>query len=129
MNKVNYQKELEKIIVSLKEPKKVFLHSCCAPCSSYVLEYLTNYFDITILFYNPNITSKEEYDKQMREIVFEKLIEFKDKNVDTLICGCTHFGYLIEYFKEVHRRTRAIEICSICTIISKRSRILYRNSI
>lgn len=55
---------------------------------------------VVIIENKPNL-SKEEYDKQMRAIVFEKLNEFKGKNVDTLICGCTHFGYLIEYFKEV----------------------------
>ena len=65
--KKNYQKELEKIIASLKEPKKVFLHSCCAPCSSYVLEYLSQYFRITVLYYNPNISPDEEYRKRVAE--------------------------------------------------------------
>lgn len=67
MNKVNYQKELEKIIVSLKEPKKVFLHSCCAPCSSYCMEYLRRYFDVTVFYYNPNIMNAEEYGKRVEE--------------------------------------------------------------
>ena len=53
--------------------KKMLLHSCCAPCSSYVLEYLTNYFYITILFYNPNISSKEEYEKRLNEL--KRLVE------------------------------------------------------
>ena len=61
---MNYQLKLEEIIKENKDKTPtLLLHSCCAPCSSYVLEYLSNYFDITILFYNPNITSKEEYDK------------------------------------------------------------------
>ena len=60
-NQRNYQKEMEKITKGLQGNRKsLFLHSCCAPCSSYVLEYLTNYFEITILFYNPNITKEEE---------------------------------------------------------------------
>lgn len=67
MNKVNYQKELEKIISSLKEPKKVFLHSCCAPCSSYCMEYLRRYFDVTVFYYNPNIMNAEEYGKRVEE--------------------------------------------------------------
>ena len=58
MNKINYQKELEKelnIITKAGKVPRLLLHVCCAPCSSYVLEYLTQYFDITALFYNPNI--------------------------------------------------------------------------
>ena len=58
MNKINYQKELEKIIEYHERKKEVptlLLHACCAPCSSYVLEYLSKYFKIDILFYNPNI--------------------------------------------------------------------------
>lgn len=66
---MNYQLKLEEI---LKENENwiptLLLHSCCAPCSSYVLEYLTNYFQITILFYNPNISSKEEYLKRLNEL-------------------------------------------------------------
>ena len=61
MNKINYQKELDKILDKIKDTKPtLLLHSCCAPCSSYVLEYLSQYFDITIDYYNPNIDSKEE---------------------------------------------------------------------
>lgn len=65
--KKNYQKELEKIIASLDAPKKVFLHSCCAPCSSYCMEYLRQYFDVTVFYYNPNIMNEEEYRKRVAE--------------------------------------------------------------
>ena len=65
--KKNYQKELEKIITSLDSPKKVFLHSCCAPCSSYCMEYLRQYFDVTVFYYNPNIMNEEEYRKRVAE--------------------------------------------------------------
>ena len=71
MNKRNYQKELDKLIDNIKKEEKVprlFLHSCCAPCSSYVLEYLSQYFEITVFFYNPNISSVEEYSKRVAEI-------------------------------------------------------------
>lgn len=65
---MNYQKEMEKIIDSFQPQRKsLLLHACCAPCSSYVLEYLSKYFDITILFYNPNIHPHEEYEKRLRE--------------------------------------------------------------
>ena len=69
MNKINYQKELDKITEKIGEKKpKLFLHSCCAPCSSYVLEYLTKYFDITLFYFNPNISPKEEYIKRVNEV-------------------------------------------------------------
>lgn len=69
MNKINYQKELEKIIAKNGENKpKLLLHSCCAPCSSYVLEYLSGYFDITVFYFNPNISPKEEYEKRVNEV-------------------------------------------------------------
>ena len=70
MQKKNYQKELDKLIDHLQKEEKVptlLLHSCCAPCSSYVLEYLSKYFKITLLYYNPNISLKEEYEARVRE--------------------------------------------------------------
>ncbi len=68
MEKINYQKKMEEIIGSFDgERKTLLLHACCAPCSSYVMEYLTKYFDITILFYNPNIHPSEEYEKRLQE--------------------------------------------------------------
>lgn len=67
-NKRNYAVELDKI---KKNPenrgKSLFLHSCCAPCSSYVLEYLRSFFRITVFYYNPNITADEEYVKRVVE--------------------------------------------------------------
>ncbi|MBQ4564322.1 MAG: epoxyqueuosine reductase QueH, partial [Lachnospiraceae bacterium] len=65
MNQINYQKELDKTIVRLQAQSRVptlLLHACCAPCSSYVLEYLSDYFEITVLYYNPNISPRTEYD-------------------------------------------------------------------
>lgn len=67
--KVNYQKLLDSLIDSLDgNVPKLMLHGCCAPCSSYCLEYLSKYFDITLLFYNPNISSFEEYQKRENEV-------------------------------------------------------------
>ena len=61
-NKRNYQKELDAKIAGLHgEVPTLLLHSCCAPCSSYVLEYLSEYFEITVFYYNPNIYPDEEY--------------------------------------------------------------------
>ncbi len=67
---MNYQKELDKLIECLVKEEKtpdLLLHSCCAPCSSYVLEYLSNYFNITIFYYNPNIYPESEYTKRILE--------------------------------------------------------------
>ena len=70
MNNRNYQNELEKIIndaVALGKTPRLLLHACCAPCSSYCLEYLSQYFSITVLFYNPNLYPESEYFKRAEE--------------------------------------------------------------
>ena len=67
---MNYQKEMEKVLKEISGREKapsLLLHSCCAPCSSYVLEYLSNYFRITVLYYNPNIAPEGEYGKRIVE--------------------------------------------------------------
>lgn len=66
-NARNYQKELDRILGQLTAPSRLMLHSCCAPCSSYVLEYLRQYFRITVFYYNPNITEDAEYRKRVEE--------------------------------------------------------------
>ncbi len=63
----NFQKELDKILEQISIPQRLLLHSCCAPCSSYVLEYLRRYFEITVLYYNPNISLEQEYQKRVEE--------------------------------------------------------------
>ena len=76
----NYDKLLEKILIDIKNNNirpTLLLHSCCAPCSSYVIEYLTNYFNITIFYYNPNISPIEEYLKRKNEQI--RLIKSIDK--------------------------------------------------
>lgn len=70
IQKVNYQKELDKVLDGLGQQGRVprlLLHSCCAPCSSYVLEYLSEYFEITVFYYNPNIYPESEYHKRVTE--------------------------------------------------------------
>ena len=75
MNKRNYQTELDRVLEEIrlmeardKRPARLFLHSCCAPCSSYVLEYLSDFFEITDYFYNPNIEPAEEYRHREEEL-------------------------------------------------------------
>ena len=64
---MNYQRELEKIIDNLDYKPKLLLHSCCGPCSSYVIDYLKDYFDITVYYYNPSIEPFCEYEKRRNE--------------------------------------------------------------
>lgn len=65
---LNYQKKLEEQIKEAGSGKKLLLHACCAPCSSYVLEYLSEFFDITLLYFNPNISPEAEYRKRIGEV-------------------------------------------------------------
>lgn len=92
----NFGLELELILKKIKEDEvkpKLLLHSCCAPCSSYVIEYLTNYFDITIFYYNPNISPYDEYLKRKEEQI--RLInEIKKVNrVDIAYCDYDNSVY------------------------------------
>lgn len=66
-NARNFQRELDTILEQITTPPRLLLHSCCAPCSSYVLEYLRRYFEITVLYYNPNISMEAEYQKRVEE--------------------------------------------------------------
>lgn len=89
---VNYQKELDKLTESLEEAGRVprlLLHSCCAPCSSYVLEYLSEFFEITVFYYNPNIFPESEYAKRLSEqqdfitnMNFKHPVSFRAGNYD-----------------------------------------------
>lgn len=92
--KKNYQKELDEIIESLAASAarpSLLLHACCGPCSSYVLEYLSKYFRITILYYNPNIYPEEEYLRRLNELknflprfpaAFKNNVKFVEQNYD-----------------------------------------------
>lgn len=100
---MNYQKQLEEVIIQNKNNrKKLLLHSCCAPCSSYVLEYLREYFDITVFFYNPNISGRVEYERRIQEEI--RLIEAYNRQVQT------------GNFENMHSTEKAglIEILEVC---------------
>ncbi len=97
MNAVrNYQKELDKILAKLEneQPPRLFLHSCCAPCSSYVLEYLRKYFQITVFYYNPNISMEPEYRKRVEEQ--KRLIAAYNEQVKSGAESERKEGYLID---------------------------------
>ena len=83
---MNYDLEMQKQMQNIKEGEKLLLHACCAPCSSAVLERLANFFEITIFYYNPNITEEDEYKKRIEEI--KKIIkEIKSKYKISLLEG------------------------------------------
>ncbi len=91
MNKINYQKRLDEIIsFNCKNGvvPKLLLHACCAPCSSYCLEYLSQYFEISVLYYNPNISIKEEYEYRLSEE--KRLISSMDFKNDVRIIDCDY---------------------------------------
>lgn len=113
---INYQKETDKIIKALDSRKKLLLHACCAPCSSHVVEFLKEYFDITILFYNPNIYPKEEYELRLREEI--KLAEHF--NVE-LICGDYYPQEFFDEVKGYENEPEGGERCLRCF----RQRLLY----
>lgn len=87
MKDTTSQKNMDALIQSLGERRpRLLLHSCCGPCSSYVLEYLSDYFDITLFFYNPNIQPAEEYEKRL--LTQKKLLErAKYKNPVAFLSG------------------------------------------
>ncbi len=111
---MNYQLEMDKILDSFQGiKKKLLLHACCAPCSSYVLEYLTNYFDITILYYNPNIYPKEEFDKRYKEL--SKLIEeLPHTNKIELVKGHYDYSEFVEITKGLENVPEGGERCFRC---------------
>lgn len=111
----NYQKELDKLIDGLKneEPKSLLLHSCCAPCSSYVLKYLAEYFRITLLYFNPNISPKEEYEKRVEEQ--KRLIQAMPlKNPVTFIEGRYEPAEFYNAVKGLEKEPEGGERCFVC---------------
>lgn len=114
MNKINYQIELDKIIDKLGDNvPTLFLHSCCAPCSSYTLEYLSQYFKITVFYYNPNISPIEEFEKRFLEQ--ERLIsQLPAKNEISLIKGKYDYNDFLEIARGYENCKEGGERCFRC---------------
>ena len=120
---MNYQLEMEKII-NQKQGNKLLLHACCAPCSSYVLEYLTNFFDITILYYNPNIYPKEEFDKRYQEL--SRLIkDLPHNNSISLIEGRYDYNEFLNIAKGLESVPEGGERCFKCYELRMREAAKY----
>lgn len=116
MNQRNYQKEMDAVIRDLEESGKVpklLLHSCCAPCSSYVLEYLSQHFEIMVYFYNPNIYPAEEYYKRVTEI--ERLVgQMNFKNPVKLVSGAYEPGEFYQAVKGLEKEAEGGSRCLRC---------------
>lgn len=111
--KDNYSIKCEKILNELDGKKKLLLHSCCGPCSSYVISYLTKYFDITVFYYNPNIYPYDEYLKRKKEQI--KLINEIDKVNSVNIIDCDYdndyYNTLIKGLENEPERGNRCKIC------------------
>ncbi len=113
---MNYQKELDKLIGRLGKEERVrslLLHSCCAPCSSYVLEYLSNYFKITVFYYNPNIYPESEYTKRILEQQ-TLLSQMKTCHPVTFMAGNYDSDRFYEMAKGLEHVAEGGERCSKC---------------
>lgn len=113
---ISYKDILNKELSKIKEAgitPRLLLHSCCAPCSSYVLEYLTEYFDITVYYYNPNISPMGEYEKRIAEQ--KRLIsEMKFKNSVSFIEGTYDHDEFISLTRGLENLPEGGERCSLC---------------
>ena len=116
MEKTNYQKKLDELLEQVKVSGKkptLLLHACCAPCSSYVLEYLTKHFNIILFYYNPNISPKEEFEKRTREL--QRLVgemPFEDK--PEIIVGSYDQNEFYEIAKGLEHLPEGGERCFRC---------------
>lgn len=116
MQKTNYQLLTDKItqrIVQSGERPRLLLHACCAPCASYVLEYLTEFFDIDVYFYNPNILPAEEYEKRLSEL--RRLIGIQPyKGEVNLIEGTYEPDVYLTAVRKLWNEPEGGSRCSVC---------------
>ena len=113
--KENYQKQLDALLAALPPEGKprLLLQSCCGPCSSYVLEYLTRYFRVTVLYYNPNIQPRDEYDRRLywqRELIRQLPTP---EPVDLLACDYDGQRY-IDAVRGLEREPEGGARCTVC---------------
>lgn len=133
MNKRNYQKELDTIIQNMESKREgddapsLLLHSCCAPCSSYTLEYLSRYFRITVLYFNPNIMRIAEYEKRVAEQ--QRLIEILNAKQETLnqisfVPGRYDPREFVEAVKGMETEPEGGKRCRICYTLRLREAVI-----
>lgn len=113
MQKINYQRKLDELIATFTETPRLLLHACCAPCSSYCLEYLSRYFTITVLYYNPNISPREEFEKRTEEV--RRLIdELPTENPVTLVVDDYDPNEFFDAVKGLEDCKEGGERCFVC---------------
>lgn len=116
MNKINYNKACEAMIEQNKREDRVpslLLHSCCAPCSSYTLEWLSQHFRITVFYYNPNISPQEEFEKRKEEQ--QRLIDAMPAGYPiSLIEGAYNYNEFLQIAKGYERCPEGGERCFRC---------------
>lgn len=101
MEKINYQNKLLELVNGFKNKPRLLLHSCCGPCSTQVIDFLRNYFKITVYYYNPNIEPDLEYEKRKREqIRFINEAKKQDESLDLDFLDC---GYDNDSFKKISK--------------------------
>ena len=112
MNKINYDLQFNDIVRSFNGKKRLLLHACCAPCSSSVLERVTPFFDVTLFFYNPNITDESEYYKRLKEL--ERFVATVYGKTVGLIDGgyCPHNFY--DMVKGLENEPERGKRCTVC---------------
>ena len=118
MNK-NYQLELDRIIEEINDScvPTLLLHSCCAPCSTYVLEYLSKYFEITVYYYNPNIYPPEEFEYRMEEqsrFITEFMTNNPDVNPIHFVAGEYESDRFYEVTKGLENEPERGKRCTEC---------------
>ena len=107
--KENYDKKMMEIVQQFDGKKSILLHSCCGPCSSACIERLKDYFDITVLYYNPNIEPQEEYEHRKSEQI--RLL--KELNVDYMDCDYDNKAFE-EAVKDLHEEPEGGKRCTVC---------------
>ena len=112
IKKTNYDKSFIKTVESLSEKKRLLLHACCAPCSSAVLERVAPHFDVTLFFYNPNITEKAEYEKRLSELY--RFVEAVYGDSVRVIDGGFSPEVFFEKTKGLEKEKEGGERCSVC---------------
>ena len=114
MNPRNYQRELDAVIAAQEgKVPKLLLHACCAPCSSYCLEYLSQFFEITVLYYNPNISPREEYERRTAEL--ERLVgEMSFAHPVKVIAGEYEPEKFYEAVRGLEKEPEGGERCTVC---------------
>lgn len=121
---MNYNEEMKKLIKTFDTKKTILLHSCCGPCSSSVIERLIPYFDITVLYYNPNIEPKEEYEKRK----VEQIRLLKELNVKYMDCDYDNETYH-EVVKGMEKEKEGGARCTLCFMLrlSKTAKLAKEN--